>query len=145
MDHNRFLTASKGNYSQTHLRHQISAGKPSRGMPLLTNSSSPAASGCQNKLAQMSHRSLETGQGREGGGVGVGEGEGLFPSLQTSSFIPDKSDRWKAIKKKPYSQAPSFSGEVSHFSPLHCSNFLVLTQGKWAKAAFPPRCHSPLV
>lgn len=32
--------------------------------------------------------------------MGVDEGEGIFFSLQTSSFTTDKSDGWKPIKKK---------------------------------------------
>lgn len=59
----------------------------------------------------------------EAGRVGVDEGEGLFIfSLKTSSFTTDKSDRWKPIKKKSYSQVPGIFGEVPQFCPLLCSN-----------------------
>lgn len=53
-----------------------------------------------------------------------------FFSVKTSSFTTDKSDRWKPIKKKSYSQVPGFFGEVPQFCPLLCSNCWVLTQGK---------------
>lgn len=81
----------------------------------------------------------------KGGGVGVGEGEGFF-SLCKHPVLPLTSlTGGNQLKKNPTQKCPT-SLEKFLSSPR---SFVVISallpQGKWAKAALPPWCHSPLV
>lgn len=126
MHHSR-VSVPKGNDSQTKIRHKTPARNQSCGMPLLTASSTAAD---RNKPAQLSLWSWSWAMGRQDVWGWLRGKDFFFSSVKTSSFITDKSDRWKPIKKKSYSQVPGFSGEVLQFFPLLCSNCWVLTQGK---------------
>lgn len=68
-DHGRPSKAQRNWFPNTGCK--ISASNQGCGLPLLTNSSTPAACRCWNKLAQILHWSLETEQ-REGRRCGGG-------------------------------------------------------------------------